>query len=210
MICTCKKIAFNDFKNLSYWENKNITTDEDIIVKYLCKKILSNKKIFHVGVGNSSLASKLSKKKIKFIYGITIADSEISFANTLNIRNYKVKLLDKHNSNLSREIKKKFNIIVDNNLKSYSCCQKNFNNYFKSLTSLLENDGIILTTKKGMRWYKKLNIKKTFSLKKLFYNKIKETKGLSRNILSFGEIKYLSTIHSLKIVINKDLVIFKK
>ena len=42
MICTCKKIAFNDFKNLSYWENKKITTDEDIIVKYLCKKILSN------------------------------------------------------------------------------------------------------------------------------------------------------------------------
>ena len=210
MICDCKKISFYNFKDLSYWENKKITTDEDKIVKYLLKKSLTDKVIFHVGIGNSSLASKLLKKKFKYLYGITIANSEVSFASKLNIKNYKVCLLDKHNSNLKKKIKKKFDIIVDNNLKSYSCCEKNFSNYFDSLVGLLKKNGMIITSKKGMKWYKKLQIKKTFSLKKFFFNKIKEAKGSRENILTLNNIKYLSNRYSLKTTMSKDLVILKK
>ena len=69
---------------------------------------------------------------------------------------------------------------------------------------------MIITSKKGMKWYKKLKIKKTFSLKNFFFNKIKEVKGSRENILTLNNVKYLSNRYSMKTTMSKDLVILKK
>lgn len=209
MICDCKKINFAKVKNLSYWEDKKITTDENKILNFLKKKNLYNKKILHIGIGNSDLAKKILKENI-YIDGITISSEEVKLANSLKLKFYKVFLIDKHNSNLCKKFKKKYDFIIDNNLKSYTCCKKNFNFYFSSLCKLLKKSGIIITSKKGMCWYKKLDYKKSFKIRKLFFNKIKELDSSRENILSLKECKNLASVHFLKIIIRRDIVFFKK
>lgn len=208
MICNCKKIDFIKFKDLSYWEDKTITSDENKILNFLKKKKLVNKNILHIGIGNSELAKKLSNNN--HIDGITISSQEIKLAKKLNFKFYKVFLIDKHNSVINKKLKKKYDFIIDNNLKSYSCCKKNFNFYFLCLSKLLKKNGMIITSRKGMSWYKKLGVKKSFKIKKLFFNKIKELEGSKENILTIEECKNLSSIHFLKIRISNNLVFFKK
>ena len=67
-----------------------------------------------------------------------------------------------------REIfsKFKFDIIIDNNLKSYSCCQKSFEYMFENFVNVLDKDGIFISNKNGMNWVKKLKPKISFNLKK--------------------------------------------
>ena len=43
---------------------------------------------------------------------------------------------------------KKFDIIVDTNLKSYSCCQKSFSFFIENLFNKLNNKGMLITSKK--------------------------------------------------------------
>ena len=55
-ICNCKKINFIK-KEYTYWEDREVTTDELDIIKFL--KELSNfnsKAILHIGIGNSYFA----------------------------------------------------------------------------------------------------------------------------------------------------------
>jgi len=210
MICDCKKINFRTFKMLSYWENKNITSDEKYILNFLKKKNLINKKILHIGIGNSYLEKSL-KNKILHIDGITISGAELDFARKLNLSFYKSFLIDKHNYDLIKKFKTNYyDIIIDNNLKSYSCCNKSFNFFFKSLYKMLKKNGYIITSQKGMKWYKKLEVKKSFNFKNFFYNKVKEVPGSKKNKLSVFDCMKLSCIYSLKITLLKDLVIFQK
>ena len=70
----CK--LFNDNKNFSYWEDKEVTHEEKNILIYINKyKSFLNNRILHVGVGNSFLAKNLNKNfKIE---GISISNNEI-------------------------------------------------------------------------------------------------------------------------------------
>ena len=45
-----------------------------------------------------------------------------------------------------------YDIIIDVNLKSFSCCEKAFEKLFSNYVSMLRNDGKIITGKKGMDW----------------------------------------------------------
>ena len=82
----CK--LFNDKRNFSYWESKNVTKDEKYIVDYLNinSEVLKNKNILHVGIGNSYIAKKLlSYNKID---GISLSQNELDYASKLNLPNY--------------------------------------------------------------------------------------------------------------------------
>ena len=62
--CNCSKPLFSN-KSYSYWEDRDMTSDEnDVLHKILLDKSVVNKKILHIGVGNSELAKKLDFSNI--------------------------------------------------------------------------------------------------------------------------------------------------
>ena len=65
-ICNCSKPNFRN--NYSYWEDRNPTSDEKEIIHYLKKNInLENKRILHIGIGNSYFAQLILNKNIIFL-----------------------------------------------------------------------------------------------------------------------------------------------
>ena len=71
-ICNCSKPNFKN--NYSYWEDRSSTSDEKEIIKYLKENInLENKKILHIGIGNSYFAQVILNKNI--VFGISISSN---------------------------------------------------------------------------------------------------------------------------------------
>jgi len=61
-ICNCKKDNFFD-KSYTYWENREVTSDELEIINFLDNnKDIVDRSILHLGIGNSYFAKKFSKK----------------------------------------------------------------------------------------------------------------------------------------------------
>ena len=208
-ICKCKKINF--LKNeYTYWEDREVTTDELDIINFL-KKLndFNSKSILHIGIGNSYFAKNFSKDNK--ILGVTISRQEINKANELSLSNYNVFLCDKY----SKEFKSflgntKFDLIVDTNLKSYSCCIETFNYFMKHLISRLSTNGILITSKNGMSWFNKLRPKLSFNFKKFFYYKLKEIDGDEKNILTIHELENFSKTYNLKMSFDEKLCYLKK
>ena len=73
-----------------------------------------------------------------------------------------------------------FDLIVDTNLKSYSCCQKSFNFFMENLFYKLKKNGTLITSKNGMNWYKNLKPKLSFNFKNFFHFKLKEVKEIKK------------------------------
>jgi len=207
-VCDCEQENFNN--NYSYWEDKESTEDENEIIKFLKNNfLLKDKKILHIGIGNSNFAKIFSN--INEITGITISKNEINYANNLNLKKYNVFLMDKYSINFENYFKNyQFDLIVDPNLKSYACCKKSFDFMFKNFSTLLSNNGTIITSRKGMNWYKKLKPKISFSLKKFFFLKLKEIEGNSKNVLTLEELENLSYKYKLKIKYNEKIFEIKK
>ena len=207
-VCDCEQENFNN--NYSYWEDKESTEDENEIIKFLKNNfLLKDKKILHIGIGNSNFAKIFSN--INEITGITISKNEINYANNLNLKKYNIFLLDKYSINFENYFKNyQFDLIVDPNLKSYACCKKSFDFMFKNFSTLLSNNGTIITSRKGMNWYKKLKPKISFSLKKFFFLKLKEIEGNSKNVLTLEELENLSYRYKLKIKYNEKIFEIKK
>ena len=81
---------------------------------------------------------------------------------------------------------------------------------FKNFKDLLNLNGIIILSRKGMNWYKKLQPKLSFDMKKFFYLKLKETVGNSSNVLSIDDTKFLSKKYNLELYFDKNICYFKK
>tara|TARA_B100000029_G_C17260650_1_gene846173 strand:- start:14 stop:673 length:660 start_codon:yes stop_codon:yes gene_type:complete len=202
---------FNDEGNFSYWENKKTTSDEISVLSFLDSNMEINKnKILHVGIGNSFLAENI--KNYNLFDGLTISQSEINHANKKKIKNYNVLFQNKFSKD--NVIGKQFNnydIIIDVNLKSFSCCNIAFNNLFKLYTKSLNIGGIIITGKKGMNWSRQVIPKWGFSFKNLFYKRLKEFDGPESNKLCDKDCFLLAEKHNLEFNnLNKDIVFFKK
>ncbi len=208
-ICNCIHHDFTN-KNYKYWENRNVTSDEKLIIQFI-SNIKHNKRlnILHIGIGNSYLYEKLKDRHA--ISGITISKQEISKSKMYKDKNYKVFYCDKFSKELNKIFNKsKFDLIVDNNLKSYSCCQNSFDFMFKNLSNLLVANGSILTSKRGMGWVKKIIPKISFNLKNFFHFKLKEIDGDLNNIFTISEAKELSVKNNLKLISKEKVTIFKK
>ncbi len=204
----CK--IFNDNSNYLYWENRNVTNDEIDILNFLnSKKNNKNLNILHVGIGNSFLASKLNY--FKEIIGITISQNEINYASNQNILNYRYFFLNKYKAN-SFEVfeNKKFDIIIDTNMKSFSCCDEAFLNLFSQYVNLLKNNAYIISHTNGLKWSRIIRPKLAFSFKKLIYKRLKEYDGPSHNILNISDCKNLAYKNNLRLDLeNKNLIIFR-
>ena len=208
-ICNCPKSDFSK-RNYTYWEDRDTTSDEIEIINFLENSYkLESKKILHIGIGNSFFAKKFIKNN--YIFGLTISKKEIENANLLNLLNYKFVLCDKYSKNFNNVFKdEKFDIIVDTNLKSYSCCHESFIFFIENLFNKLNNKGMIITSKNGMRWFKELRPKLSFNIKNFFHFKLKEVDGNKENILTTDELKSLSKRYNLEFSFDDKLCYLKK
>ena len=208
-ICNCPKSDFSKH-NYTYWEDRDTTSDEIEIIEFLENSYkLESKKILHIGIGNSFFAKKFFKNN--HIFGITISKKEIENANLLNLSNYKFVLCDKYSKNFNNVLnEEKFDIIVDTNLKSYSCCHESFIFFIENLFNKLNNKGMIITSKNGMRWFKELRPKLSFNIKNFFHFKLKEVDGNKENILTTDELKSLSKRYNLEFSFDDKLCYLKK
>ena len=208
-ICNCYKSDFSKH-SYTYWEDRDTTSDEIEIIDFLENSYkLESKKILHIGIGNSFFAKKFFKNN--HIFGITISKKEIENANLLNLSNYKVFLCDKYSKNFKNELKdEKFDIIVDTNLKSYSCCYESFIFFIENLFNKLNNKGMLITSRNGMRWFKELRPKLSFNIKNFFHFKLKEVDGNKENILTTDELNGLSKRYNLEFSFDDKLCYLKK
>lgn len=206
--CNCSRTNYSD-RNYTYWENREITSDEFEIINFLEKSYdLRAKSILHIGIGNSFFAKKFFKNQI---FGITISQKEIDLAYSLRLSNYKVFLCDKYSLNFKEKLNNiSFDLIVDTNLKSYSCCQDSFNFYMENLFYKLKKNGTLITSKNGMNWYKNLKPKLSFNLKNFFHFKLKEVEGNKENVLSENELKNLARQFNLEFSFDDKLCYLKK
>ena len=208
-ICKCNKDNFFN-KRYSYWEEREVTTDELEVINFILNSNdVKFNSILHIGIGNSYFC-KIFNQNSK-ITGITISEKEIDKAKSMNLSNYNFFLFDKYSIEFNSFVKdKKFDLIVDTNLKSYSCCHETFLFYIKSLFKTLNNNGILITSINGMGWVKNLKPKLTFSFKKLFHFKLKEINGNENNILTKKELKLLSDKYNLDLFFNDKICYLKK
>ena len=208
-ICNCKKFDFTS-KNFVYWENRETTSDEFDVINFIKEKIdFKNKVLLHLGIGNSEIAQTF--KDAKKIIGITISNREIQKAKNLKIQNYDVFLFDKYSINFCEFIKTyKIDYIIDTNLKSYSCCQESFNYMFLTFSEILLPSGKIITSRRGMNWYKKLKPKLSFNLKQFFHFKLKEIDGDKLNILSINELEKFCDNYKLKLTYDERVLYLSK
>ena len=202
---------FNDNSNYNYWESRQETSDEIKIVQYINQKIDSRKiKILHIGIGNSYVA--LNVEKYDCIDAISISGNEILNAQKLNINKYKTFFLNKLANNAfdENEIASNYDIIIDANLKSFSCCDHAFEKLFKIYVSKLVKNGEIITGRKGMNWSRNVKPTYAFSLSKLLYKRLKEIDGPSSNILSINDCEKLANKFNLKLFYDHYVCSFKK
>ncbi len=202
---------FNDASKFSYWENKEATNDEKDVLTYLKNNnLFYNKKILHVGIGNSYIAKNL--KDFKKIDGISLSKNELDLAKKNNIDNYEVFFQNKYcQNNILKKTLNFYDVIIDVNIKSFACCDKAFVNLFKKYSKILNNNGIIISSKAGMKWSRQIKPVLSFSLKKLFYKRLKEFDGPSSNMLNEDECFKLAQTFNLTLDQNDpNIIIFKK
>ena len=206
--CNCSRTNYSD-RNYTYWENRVITSDEFEIINFLEKSFdFNNKSILHIGIGNSFFAKKFFENQI---FGITISQKEIDLAYSLRLSNYKVFLCDKYSLNFKEKLNNiSFDLIVDTNLKSYSCCQDSFNFYMENLFYKLKKNGTLITSKNGMNWYKTLKPKLSFNFRNFFHFKLKEVEGNKENVLSDKELKTFAEKFHLEFSFDDKLCYLKK
>ena len=153
MPCTEYKISFNSGLTIrNVWLTKS-TGEQNDFNSYL--DLNPNKYIgktcLHVGTGNSSIAIN-HHNKFKRIDGITVEPGEVSLANNLMIPNYTCYLINKYKLE-ELSVLGEYDVIIDNNIKTYMCCDDHYMEYFNwILDSVASRNGEIITHITGYRW----------------------------------------------------------
>ncbi len=132
------------------WLTIATTPDQQRIENYLEQLGLTKKNILHVGTGNSSFAKKFYLTNR--IDSITIVDDELNYARVLNLPNYNCLKINKY-ANEMLQLTTKYDVITDNNLSSFACCNVHFKNMMLNYFSLLNANGFIITDTKGMAYH---------------------------------------------------------
>ena len=149
-----KNITIGEDSNYSCWEKKSTTRDEREIIDYLKENrhIIKDKKILHVGIGNTEFG-KIFSKDVTFIDGLTISVPE----KRLGLKNkcYRnIHICNKYNMNDMNNfiLDNKYDIILDQGIKCYTCCYEHFLDLISFYKNHLEDDGKIIISKHGMSW----------------------------------------------------------
>lgn len=130
------------------WVNDEESPDQRAIDAALPGLARAHSRILHVGVGSSALARRWAGR-VAAIDGLTVVEAEAAHAERLGLARYRVFLADKY-----REIPVQgpYDLILDNNLSSFTCCISHFREMFARYVELLAPGGYILTERRGMAY----------------------------------------------------------
>lgn len=137
-------------EDLRDWSDKATTPDQHRIENYIDRFDLRDKRILHIGIGNSGLARRFHDR-VKEIVGTTIDKPEINVARSLNLPNYAWILHNKY-SGRSDIVPGKFDFIVDNNPTSPCCCFRHLVDLLDFYGEKLAQGGQIVTDLQGLSW----------------------------------------------------------
>jgi len=140
-----------DRPDLVDYSQVSTTPDQARIEDHLVAVADSTDSVLHVGVGNSSLAERLSGI-VRQIDGISVSEAEVAKAQASGLANYHVVLANKHEVGFAAQLAGGYRYIVDNNLASFACCQFHLGAMIDGYAALLGDGGTILTDRRGMRW----------------------------------------------------------
>ena len=127
------------------------TVDQASIEAELDRMTINGAGILHVGVGNSKFAQRFAAG-VHLVDGLTVSPNEKALADSLNIANYTVYVLNKYSREFVLTIKHKYDFVVDNNLASFACCKYHFYLMLDNYIWALKPGGRILTDQQGMDW----------------------------------------------------------
>jgi hypothetical protein len=150
MACTGYEIKFNGGLTApNIWLEKS-SADQKGINTYIDvnQKDYIGKTCLHIGTGNSSIAIN-HHKLFKHIDGLAIEPGEVSLANNLMIPNYTCYLINKYKLK-ELSVLGEYDVIIDNNIKTYMCCDDHYDDYFNwILRSVASRNGEIITHTAG-------------------------------------------------------------
>lgn len=137
-------------EELGDWSQLGTSPDQTRIERYIDRFDLRDKRVLHIGIGNSGLARRFSRR-VGEIVGTTIDDPEIRVATTTGLGNY---AFVKHNkySGDNDVVPGRFDVIIDNNPTSPCCCMRHLEALFAFYVEKLAPNGIIVTDREGLEW----------------------------------------------------------
>jgi hypothetical protein len=139
-----------DGPDLRDWSGKATTADQQRIENYISRFDLRDKRILHIGIGNSGLGRRFHRRA-KEIVGTSIDAPELGLARSLSLSNYTVVDHNKYSGEHDR-IPGRFEFIVDNNPTSPCCCVTHLAELFSFFDSKLAHGGQIVTDREGLAW----------------------------------------------------------
>lgn len=137
-------------EDLRDWSAKATTSDQARMERNIDRYNLKEKRILHVGIGNSGLAKRFHGR-VKEIVGTTIDEPELSVARSLGFPNYRFVLHNKF-SGCSDVLNGSFDFILDNNPTSPCCCMRHLAALFEFYAGILASDGQVVTDAQGLGW----------------------------------------------------------
>jgi glycosyltransferase involved in cell wall biosynthesis len=142
--------GLGDIPERQVWTDWGTTPDQAQIEEVLDPVVGRASTIFHVGVGNSSLAQRFARR-ILAIDGITVAAEEKYLADSLNYQNYHVQVVNKYSREFASR-NDRYDVIVDNNPSSFACCRFHFCRMMVNYVKMLRDGGAIFTAQAGLNW----------------------------------------------------------
>jgi hypothetical protein len=136
--------------DLRDWSHKATTPDQYRMERYIDRFDLRQKRILHVGIGNSGFAKRFHRR-VQEIVGTTIDEPELRVAREYRYGNYSVVVHNKYTGS-SDSIRGQFDLILDNNPTSPCCCIRHLGEMFGFYTSILKERGQIVTDRMGLGW----------------------------------------------------------
>jgi hypothetical protein len=137
-------------EDLRDWSDKATTPDQYRIEQYIDRFDLRDKRVLHIGIGNSGLARRFHRR-VKEIVGTTIDEPEMKVARSLDFPNYTSILHNKY-SGEHGIVPGRFDFIVDNNPTSPCCCFRHLAELFDFYAEKLADGGQVVTDRQGLAW----------------------------------------------------------
>jgi hypothetical protein len=137
-------------EDLRDWSAKATTPDQRRIESYIDRYDLRQKRVLHIGIGNSSFASRFHGR-VREIVGTTIDEPEITVARALALPNYRFVIHNKF-SGENEHIDGPFDFILDNNPTSPCCCLRHLADMFEFYAEKLAAGGQVVTDRLGLSW----------------------------------------------------------
>lgn len=134
------------------WSKRPPSIDELLLEATLKRSPLQNCNILYVGIGSSGIATRLSPC-CGHITGVTLEEAEQSITLNLGVENYHAVVCNKYSEAFRGYLPlNSYDIIIDNNIASYACCQLHLKGLMETYSYLLAPAGGLLTTQQGMDW----------------------------------------------------------